>query len=298
MTQEPLVSILMNCYNGEKYLREAIDSVLAQTYQNWELVFWDNQSTDKSAEIFKSYQDPRLKYFYAPKHTLLYEARNCVVEKANGEFLAFLDVDDWWFPEKLERQMPLFADPDVGIVCGNCWIESEKKQKRWKSLTRPIPTGRVLDDLLKNYVVRLLTLVVRRSAVTSLSYPCDPRYHIIGDLDLVVRLSIHWKMDCIQEPVACYRLHGSNETGKHRSRHIAELECWSNEMGKIEAIRSSPNFHFVKDHMLYIKAMNQLSQANKKEAYCLSHNLPWGVLKVRLLLCLFLPTFFFRKLKN
>ena len=66
-TEEPLVSILMNCFNGEKFLREAVDSVLAQTYQNWEVIFWDNQSTDKSAEIFKSYSDPRLKYFYAPK---------------------------------------------------------------------------------------------------------------------------------------------------------------------------------------------------------------------------------------
>ena len=59
---DPLVSILMNCYNGEKYLHEAIDSVLAQTYKNWELIFWDNRSSDRSAEIFKSYNDKRLKY--------------------------------------------------------------------------------------------------------------------------------------------------------------------------------------------------------------------------------------------
>ena len=60
MTEQPLVSVIMNCFNGEKYLREAIDSVLAQTYQNWELIFWDNQSTDSSAEIVKSYDDPRI----------------------------------------------------------------------------------------------------------------------------------------------------------------------------------------------------------------------------------------------
>ena len=54
MAETPLVSIIMNCYNGEKYLREALDSVMAQTYQNWELIFWDNQSTEKSAEIFNS----------------------------------------------------------------------------------------------------------------------------------------------------------------------------------------------------------------------------------------------------
>ena len=110
MSDTPLVSIIMNCYNGETYIREELDSVLAQTYQNWEVIFWDNQSTDQSANIFKIYDDERLKYFYAPKHTLLYEARNYAIEKAAGEFFAFLDVDDWWIPEKLELQIPLFAD--------------------------------------------------------------------------------------------------------------------------------------------------------------------------------------------
>ena len=60
MPENQIVSIIMNCYNGEKYLREALDSILAQIYKNWELIFWDNQSTDKSVEIFKSYADERL----------------------------------------------------------------------------------------------------------------------------------------------------------------------------------------------------------------------------------------------
>ncbi len=99
----PLVSVIMNCFNGEQYLREAIDSVIAQTYQNWELIFYDNQSIDNSAEIFKTYNDKRLRYFYASNHTLLYEARNNAIQYASGYFLAFLDVDDWWDPLKLEK---------------------------------------------------------------------------------------------------------------------------------------------------------------------------------------------------
>ena len=59
----PLVSILMNCFNGEKYLQEALDSVVNQTYKNWELIFWDNQSNDRSAEIFKKYKDKRMFYY-------------------------------------------------------------------------------------------------------------------------------------------------------------------------------------------------------------------------------------------
>lgn len=298
MKQEPLISVIMNCYNGEKYLQEAIESVLAQTYQNWEIIFWDNQSTDCSAEIFKAFTDSRLKYFYAPKHTWLYEARNYAIEKAGGEFISFLDVDDWWMPSKLEKQIPLFSDPKVGLVCGNYWIDSERKKKRWKKFKRPIPTGWVLNNLLKSFFVGLLTLVVRRSALDSLAYPCDPRYHIIGDTDLGVRLSIHWRLDCVQEPVAVYRLHANNETAKHHSRHIDELECWSGEMSKIEAIRSCSNFYFLKSQVTYLKAMSQILNTDKRAACHLSHDLPWSTLKFRLWLALFLPVFVVKKLKN
>jgi glycosyltransferase involved in cell wall biosynthesis len=298
LKQEPLVSILMNCYNGEKFLREAIDSILAQTYQNWEIIFWDNQSTDRSAEIFKNYTDTRLRYFYAPKHTWLYEARNYAIEKASGDFIAFLDVDDWWLPSKLEKQIPLFSDSKVGIVCSNYWIVSERKNKRWIALRRPAPTGWVLNEVLKTYFVGLLTLVVRRSALASLDYSCDPRYHMIGDLDLVVRLSVHWKLDCEQKPLGFYRAHDSNESIKHHRRQLNELECWLKEMEEVEAIRSCPDFHFVKERITFLKAIQHILQIDKKGAYRLFHELPWGRLKFRLCIALLLPTFVVRELKN
>lgn len=81
MEQSPLISIIINCFNGERFLREAIDSVIAQTYSNWELIFWDNQSTDSTANIVRSYHDDRIRYFYAPEHTSLGEARNLALEK-------------------------------------------------------------------------------------------------------------------------------------------------------------------------------------------------------------------------
>ena len=73
--EKPLISILMNCYNGEEYLHEAITSVLNQTYNNWELVFWDNRSNDGSKKIFKSFSDKRLKYYLSKDHSELGEAR-------------------------------------------------------------------------------------------------------------------------------------------------------------------------------------------------------------------------------
>ena len=86
-SEKSLVSVIINCFNGEKYLREALDSVIIQTYKNWEIIFWDNQSTDKSAEIFKSYKDNRLKYYRASSHAdILYEARNYALKKTINSF--------------------------------------------------------------------------------------------------------------------------------------------------------------------------------------------------------------------
>jgi len=81
----------MNCYNGEQYLKEALGSVIKQTYENWELIFWDNQSTDKSASIFKSYTDSRFKYYYAPIHIDLGKARKNAIEKTTGFLINYLN---------------------------------------------------------------------------------------------------------------------------------------------------------------------------------------------------------------
>ena len=293
--EEPLVSIIMNCYNGDKYLKEAIDSVLTQTYQNWEVIFWDNQSTDGSAKIFRSYADPRLKYFYASKHTCLYEARNYAIEKANGEFFAFLDVDDWWCPEKLEKQVPLFDDPEVGLVCGNYWVVSERKKKQWARHKQASPTGRVLNDLLRDYFVGMSTLIVRRSALELLDYPCDPRYNIIGDFDLVIRLAINWKLNYLHEPIAFYRQHENSLSVTQRSRFLEETSGWLKEKGEVENIRSCGNWNLYNNNYIYHAAINQVLLGNKKPGYSLSKELPWGIPKMKLLFSLLLPTYYIRQ---
>ena len=262
MIENPLVSIIMNCYNGEKYLREALDSVLAQTYQNWELIFWDNQSTDQSAGIFNSFGDKRLKYFYASKHTKLYEARNYAFEKASGEFIAFLDVDDWWIPEKLKKQIPLFEDSGVGLVYGNYWYIDEKNSIQYPLYRNTLPSGYLTDVLLKNYCVGLLSLIIKKKAYDSLNYGFDSSYHIIGDFDITLRISVQWKIDCIQTPIAFFRFHGKNELFMNQNKLVQELENWHDSMKyepifvnrkgfkgflmRIEYLKANINLKFIK----------------------------------------------------
>ena len=167
----------MNCYNGEAYLCESIESVLSQTYKNWELIFWDNKSEDKSAEIFKSYKDKRFKYYYASQHTSLYDARNQAIEKSSGEFVAFLDTDDFWAKDKLELQIPFFKDLEVGVVYGNLFIVNEKLNTKKIFLKRKKPRGFILSDLLKDYCTGLVTLVIRKSFLDNYQPAFDNSFH-------------------------------------------------------------------------------------------------------------------------
>ena len=98
----PKISIIMNCHNGEKYLSQSIKSILNQTYSNWELIFFNNKSTDNSSSIVKNIKDKRIRYFESKNFLKLYDARNKAINYANGKFIAFLDTDDLWAKNKLK----------------------------------------------------------------------------------------------------------------------------------------------------------------------------------------------------
>ena len=286
----PLVSILMNCFNGEEYLREAIDSVIAQAYTDWELIFWDNQSTDSSASIVKSYSDPRIRYYYAPTHTLLYEARNYAFEKASGELIAFLDVDDSWVPEKLQSQVPLFLDPTVGFSCSNYWIDDQLNDKRSLAFKKLMRNSKVLNALLRYYYVGLLTLIVRRSAISPQDPPFNPQFHIIGDFDLVIRLAAVWDLAYVHEPLAFYRIHGGNESIKRQELLILELECWVNDQSKNGLIVNACSHGSLEVYLNYSKASQAMLRFNRAEAFSYTLRMPWCYLKFKVLCGLMLPT--------
>lgn len=295
----PLVSVLMNCFNGEKYLREAINSVIAQTYTNWEIIFWDNQSTDQSAEIFKSYADSRLKYFHAPTHTLLYEARNFAIEKASGEFIGFLDVDDWWESDKLEKQIQLFEDTQVGLVYGNFWLVNERKNKKKQiQHKRILPKGDVLNQLLENYVVGLVTIVIRRAAIETHKKIFDSRYQIVGDVDIVIRIAAEWKFDCIQSPVASYRWHGENVSLLDSPRTISEMETWFSEIKQHPIIGTQTGLTSILDKIAYLKIMHTLIQGKRLKAISLFRRYPLNTQKIRLLFALLMPLEIIKALRN
>lgn len=114
----PLVSVVTACYNSEKHISETIGSVLNQTYQNWELLLVDDCSSDRTVSVVEVFQkkDSRIKLFQLNENSGAAVARNKAIEEASGEFIAFLDSDDTWLPQKLEKQIDFMLNNGYGLT--------------------------------------------------------------------------------------------------------------------------------------------------------------------------------------
>ena len=207
----PLVSVIMNCYNGERYLQKAIDSVYSQTYTNWEIIFWDNASTDDSAKIAQSY-DSKVKYFHTKNNTPLGRARVSAIDKADGEYLAFLDCDDLWEDIKLERQVGVInGQHNIGLVYSRCEIISGTNELLGKIPPREeLPSGsNVFDELVKeNFIPFVSTLVCRQKYDDIGGFPVH--YKNSTDYHVFLKLSYNYKVISIDEVLCKYREHSGN----------------------------------------------------------------------------------------
>ena len=213
----------MNCHNGEKYLSEALESIINQSYLNWELIFWDNYSTDKSSIIVKSFKDLRIKYFKSLNFTNLGEARKLAFEKCTGEYVAFLDTDDIWYKEKLEKQLKYFEN-DVGIVACNTIFFNEKiKEQLYK---KKIQEGYVFDKLLENYNLSLETLIIKKDFALSSNIIFDKNLSYISDFDFFLRLSKICKFKYVPEVLSGWRVHQDSESWKKPNKFNEEKQIF------------------------------------------------------------------------
>ena len=214
----PKVSVIMNCFNGERYLREAIDSVYAQTYKDWEIIFWDNCSTDSSSDIAKSY-DSRLRYFKGEEFLPLGIARNKAVGQAEGEYIAFLDCDDLWLPKKLELQMPLFEKgKDTILIYSNYLVRDLLINREYAAYNPPkdFHSGMITRYLCRGNFIGFQTVVIRKDALQRLDTVFDNGLMYAPDFDLYLRLSLLGKFDFTSETLVVYRKHKSNFTYSKR----------------------------------------------------------------------------------
>ena len=291
--KQPLVSIIMNCFNGELFLKDSIKSVLDQTYQNWELIFWDNKSTDKSAEIFKSFKDKRLKYFYADEHTSLYKARNLAIDKSKGDFISFLDTDDLLNPNKLELQIPYFIDEKVGVVFGNVWIIKKDISKKKIYEKNILPSGNIFNKIIKKYNVGLLSALIRKTYFLKLEEKFDERFSMIGDFDLFLRLSKICIFESIQLPLGSYRIHNKNLTTLMKNSETEEMDIWIKEN---KCNLDKFNLQIINKKNDDRKFVNFKIDKNYKECCKMLLSSKVGILNLKNLFIFFIPVFLLKKL--
>lgn len=155
-----LVSIITPVYNSENYISDTIKSVLKQTYENWEMLIVDDCSTDNTAKVINQFDDHRIKYLKLNKNSGAAVARNLALEKANGRYIAFLDADDIWKPEKIEKQLEFMIINRFGFTYTGYEILGEKKNKVIK-----VPPKLSYGKYMINTIIGTLTVMLDRDIV-------------------------------------------------------------------------------------------------------------------------------------
>lgn len=168
---QPLVSIIMPCFNTEKYIAQSIESVIAQTYKNWELLITDDCSTDKSTEIIETFcaKDKRINLLKSEKHNGIAGTRNLSLNRANGRFIAFLDSDDLWTKNKLETQVGFMLENNIGFSYTSYQIIDNEDI----SINKTIKTAGIINynKYLRNTIIGCGTVMLDKEIVGDFSVP-------------------------------------------------------------------------------------------------------------------------------
>ncbi len=207
----PLVSVIIDNYNYGRFLGQAINSVLEQTYKNFELIVVDDGSTDNSREVIESYGDRLIAIFQ--ENAGQGEAFNAGIEKAKGEIICFLDADDYFHKEKLAKVVASFIDHPEWVQIGHCWISVDAEGVPIGSSTSSIINqGDVRNLLLQwgRYATAITSALAYRRAVLQQVLPIPTKRTEAADTFLAATIPFYGEVGSINEPLMFYRIHGRN----------------------------------------------------------------------------------------
>ena len=236
----PLVSVIIPAYNPGRYLDEAVRSVIAQTFTDWECIIVDDGSTEDLSRVKK--MDPRIRCFVTPNRGQSV-ARNLGIARASGELVALLDADDLWEPTKLALQVPgMLADAEIGLsYTGFSFIDAEG---RFTGSGWAQPRLSYLEILGKPGGPLPSAAVLRRGALQMVG-GFDPFHQGHEDSDVWLKVSRYFKVEFVPEPLMLYRVHGSNFSKKYRMMHdsitdiLRKHESMARAVGDTAALRAA-----------------------------------------------------------
>ena len=239
----PKVSVIIPTYNSAQYIAEAIESVLAQTYKDYEIIVVDDGSIDNTREVLKPFMD-KIIYVYKENGGQA-SARNLGIKMSKGEYIAFLDSDDIWLPQKLELQVELLdSRPEVGLVYSDNYRFTDDEgiiglgSQRVQGLS-----GMVFNSLFLKNFIPTLTVMVRRKCLDDVGL-FDESKHIVHseDYDLWLRIAKKYEIAYIDKPLAKYRYRYHRKDGFNKEiidrAYMATMEVIKKNIHNLEGNES------------------------------------------------------------
>ena len=250
MKKKAKVSVIINCYNSEKFLKETLKSLISQTYKNWELIFYDNCSKDNSYKIFKSFKDKRFKYFKSKKFEKLGSARKNAFLKAKGEFIIFLDSDDLWLKNKLKTQLKYFNNKKVGFVISNSIFFNDKKEKKYfrKNI---VFENKIFYRLIEKYFISFDSIILKSKFLKKLDHSLDDRFDIIHDMDLIIRLSKICEMRYAPFALSKWRMRNDSLSFNNFGKIIKEKKIFLKKINN----KYNNDHEFLKSRNIFVDAL-------------------------------------------
>tara|TARA_B110000238_G_scaffold200636_1_gene251546 strand:- start:2088 stop:3026 length:939 start_codon:yes stop_codon:yes gene_type:complete len=298
---KPLVSFIVNCYNGERYLKSCLSSILDQTYTKWELIFWDNASTDQSSKIFNSYNDSRFKYFKSDVNVTLGQARAWAVDQCNGEYIAFLDVDDKWLPLKTEIQITEMLKDDY-VLSYTSMIEVDDTTGKSRKCKVKYKSGCIFSENMFQYEINMPSSMIKRKALISKGLNFDPNIKASEEYCLYMQLIYNEKVCVIDNYLVKYLVRNDSLTNK-------SINYWAKE--RIYTLEKILDTHPDARQMFptefkeafaraeYYKARKFMFENDRISARkCLKRVYSSGYRYTILYLLLFMPSLFWNKIHN
>lgn len=257
--KNPKVTVLMSVYNGEKYLREAVDSILNQTFKDFEFLIINDGSTDKTLDILQSYKDPRIRIVNNKKNIGLTKSLNKGLKIAKGEYIARMDADDVSLPKRLQFQVNLMNKNKDTVLCGTNTLSINETGEKisgpwWQDSLLPMEW----QILLSNPIAHP-TAMIRKNFIINQFQPIYRTIVNAEDYDLWCRLVLRGKIERLNKVLLFYRLRKDSES--HRNIGQAKKDSRESLNTLIEKIsgRKTPKIHFVLTSFCQKKSKRELS---------------------------------------
>jgi len=249
IVSKPLVSIIMPAYNTEKYIESAMQSVIGQTYKEWELLIVDDCSTDHTKRIIQkiSKSDCRIKPIFSNSNSgSPAKAKNKALPLVKGNYVAFLDSDDMWFKDKLMKQIPLMeSNTQYGLTYTGGYLIDESGDKINTFLPKH-GCGNILSKMLRHYEINNQSVVIRKEALQVIGGLFDEDIVVGEDYNLFMNILAKYEVCNIKECLIKYRIH-SDSISKNKSIDLSDgtLKTLKELNTKYKIKKKYPIYYFI-----------------------------------------------------